>query len=86
MDGHHIRALRTLSWAVDRVYKRHITVNATGAVAAVLGEIGIPQSIMRGIAVISRAADLVGHIREEQLSPSAMHLWDVALQEIPYDG
>jgi len=30
-------------------------------VAALLGEIGVPVRVMRGIAVVSRAAGLVGH-------------------------
>ena len=41
---------------------------------------------MRGIAVVSRAAGLVGHIREEQLDPSARHIWDVVSDSLPYTG
>ena len=76
VPGRHITALKTLSLEVDRVYGRHITINATGAIAAVLGEIGIPQVVMRGIAVISRSAGLVGHILEERERPTARHIWE----------
>jgi citrate synthase len=41
---------------------------------------------MRGIAVVSRAAGLVGHIREEQLDPAARHIWDLASSGLPYSG
>ena len=82
----HVAALHELSAAVDEVYGRHITINATGASAALLGEIGLPQSIMRGVAVTSRAAGLVGHILEEQQRPSARHIWHLAESGIPYDG
>jgi citrate synthase len=86
VPGRHIRALRLLAQEVDAAWGRHLTINATGAVAALLGEIGIPQPVMRGIAVVSRAAGLVGHIREEQLDPSARTIWNAAADAIPYAG
>ncbi len=86
VPGRHIAALRALSAAVDRVFRRHITINATGAVAAVLGEIGLAREIMRGIAVISRAAGLVGHLREEQTCPGGRALWQAAAAALPYDS
>ena len=65
---------------------RPITLNATGAVAALLGEIGVPTNVMRGFAVISRAAGLVAHIVEEQNSPSGRFIWDTVEHAIPYVG
>lgn len=84
-DGRHIRALQALAAAVDQAYGRHLTINVTGAVAAVLGEIGIPPRIMRGLAVVSRCAGLVGHIHEEQQDPSARFIWDLTARNIPYE-
>lgn len=84
--GAHISALRQLATEVDVAWGRHLTINATGAIAALLGEIGVPREVMRGIAVVSRAAGLVGHIREEQLEPSARHIWEVVSGSIPYSG
>lgn len=84
VDGRHIAALKALSVEVDRAYGRHLTINATGAIAAVLGEIGIPQPIRRGIAVISRAAGLVGHILEERERPAARFIWDTVEHAIEY--
>ena len=86
MPGRHIRALRLLAAEVDAAWGRHLTINATGAIAALLGEIGVPREVMRGIAVVSRAAGLVGHIREEQLEPAARHMWDVVAENVPYAG
>jgi len=86
VPGRHIRALRLLAKEVDAAWGRHLTINATGAVAALLGEIGVPREVMRGIAVVSRSAGLVGHIREEQLQPSARHIWDVVSESVPYAG
>jgi citrate synthase len=36
------------------------------------------------VAVVSRAAGLVGHIREEQVDPAARQIWDAASSSIPY--
>lgn len=84
VPGHHINALRELSTAVDHVYGRHLTINATGATAALLGEINIPVGIMRGVAIISRSAGLVGHIGEEMRNPTAKHIWQMVETSIPY--
>ena len=50
-----------------------------------LGEIGFPQEVMRGVAVVSRAAGLVGHILEEQREPAARFIWDMAEHEVLYE-
>lgn len=86
LAGRHLQALQTLSRAVDTAAGRAITLNATGAVAALLGEIGVPTAVMRGFAVVSRAAGLVAHIVEEQHSPSGRFIWETVEQAIPFDG
>lgn len=83
LKGDKINALMTLSAAVDDVAGRPITINATGSVAALLGEIGVPTGVMRGFAVISRAAGLVAHIVEEQQSPSGRFIWDTVEHAMP---
>lgn len=85
VTGEHIAALRALSAAVDARFGKHLTINATGAIAALLGEIAIPASVMRGVAVISRSAGLVAHIAEEQKTPSMRYMWDLVEEGVPYD-
>ena len=84
--GRHVDAIRALSGAVDETYGKHITINATGAIAAALGDCGVPAPIMRGFALITRCAGLVGHIREEQEKPAMRALWEAADRAVPYDG
>lgn len=81
--GPHCEALALLSKAVDDGAGRAIPVNATGAIAAVLADAGIPTAIVRGIALISRCAGLVGHIREEQTAPAMRALWEGAEAAVP---
>lgn len=82
--GAHVAALHRLAAEVDAAYGRHITINATGAIAATLADCGIPPEIMRGFALIARCAGLVGHIREEQTDPAMAALWHAAEQAVPY--
>ncbi len=84
--GRHVEALRTLARAVDETYGKHITINATGAIAAVLGDCAVPAEIMRGFAVISRCAGLVGHVHEEQRKPAMRVIWEAGASAVPYDG
>jgi citrate synthase len=86
VSGPWISALMALSTAIDDVYGKHITINATGAIAACLGDCGIPAEIMRGFALITRCAGLVGHIHEEQHKPAMRAIWESAEAAVPYDG
>jgi citrate synthase len=82
--GPHIAALELLSAALDRALGRHLTINATGAVAAVLADVGMPAEIMRGFALIARCAGLVGHLHEEQQQPAMEKIWEAAERAVPY--
>jgi citrate synthase len=82
--GPHIAAIEILSAALDRALGRHLTINATGAVAAVLADVGVPAEIMRGFALIARCAGLVGHIHEEQQRPAMESIWEAAERAVPY--
>jgi citrate synthase len=86
IDKRPIEILKTLGHHVDQIYGKHLTINATGATAAILMGAGIPIGIMRGFAVISRAAGLVAHIMEEQQSPTGREIWDLVDKTIPYTG
>jgi len=84
ISGNSIAAMKTISSIVDETYGKHLTINATGAIAAVLMEIDVPVEIMRGFAVISRSAGLVAHINEEREKPTARKIWDITEENIPF--
>jgi citrate synthase len=86
VDGPHAALLLALSAALDEAKGRHVTINATGAVAAVLLDVGYPWNALRGFSLIARSAGLIGHILEETQRPTARLLWEMAEREIPYDG
>jgi citrate synthase len=82
--GRYVTLLETLGREVDAAFGRHITINATGAIAALLLEIGIPVAAMRAYSVVSRAGGLVGHLLEEQASHSGRAIWAAAKAAVPY--
>ena len=77
LSGRYVAALQLLAPEVDAAASRHVTINATGAVAAVLGDMNVPVPLMRGFAVLARAAGLISHIAEEQREPSGRFIWDL---------
>lgn len=84
--GAHVAAIESLGAAVDAVYGRHITINATGAIAAVLGDCGVPAEIARGFGLIARCAGLVGHLHEERHNPAMRAIWEAAERAVPYQA
>ena len=86
LAGPSAAALDLLAAAVSDAAGRPVVMNATAAVAALLLDAGLPAAILRGIALISRCAGLIGHIREEQLSPAMPALWHGAEAAVPYAG
>jgi citrate synthase len=82
--GRYIAALEALSAALDAAKHKHVTINATGSVAAVLADAGIPIAIMRGFALVARCAGLIGHVAEEQREPAMRSIWEAAERAVPY--
>ena len=82
--GKYVDALYAFSAEFDRKRGRHTTINATGAIAAILLEIGIDADVSRGVALVSRAAGLVGHVLEEKRTRSARVMADAVRKSVPY--
>jgi len=85
LDGKFVKLIHLLAEEVDRAYGRHLTVNATGAMATLLLEAGLPSGIMRTVSVIARAAGLAGHVAEEQQNPVGGRIWSSVDELIPYE-
>lgn len=75
-SGRHVQLMQLISEEATRAIGRELPVNATGAIGAILGELGIPWRVGRGVAVMARAIGLVGHIQEELEEPLAAEIWN----------
>ena len=69
VSGDYLNALEILEVSVQEVVNKPLVMNVSAVIAAVLGEAGVPASLMRGIVLIARCAGLVGHLYEDMNNP-----------------
>jgi len=80
--GRYVALLEAIAAVAEKRLNRNLPINATGAIGAVLSELGFPWRICRGVAIIGRAVGLVGHIAEEMRNPLALEIWERIDHEI----
>lgn len=85
VDGDYIEAMQLLEKSLQAATGKQLVTNISAAIAAVLGEAGIPASLMRGIVLTARCAGLVGHLHEEMSRPAAHDLWVGAQSSVDYE-
>jgi citrate synthase len=85
VEGDHIAAMQLLEKSLQEVTGKKLVTNISAAIAAVLGEAGVPAPLMRGIVLTARCAGLVGHLHEEMNRPAAHELWVGAQERVDYE-
>ncbi len=80
----YMQLLRALSAEVDSVKGRHVTINATGAIGALMLDIGVPVAAIRCFSVVARSAGLTAHLLEEKSNPVARTIWRESRKAVPY--
>ena len=80
--GRYVALLEAISAIAEKRLDRTLPINATGAIGAILSELGFPWRICRGVAIIGRAIGLVGHIAEEMRNPLAYEIYQRAEHEV----
>ena len=83
--GEHIKAMYLLETCLEENLGRKLPTNISAAIAAALGEAGIPGKIMRGIVLTARCGGLVGHLLEEMEDPSAGVMWNAIEDAVPFE-
>jgi citrate synthase len=83
--GQHLAALDLLEECLEQELGRKLPTNISAAIAAVLGEAGIPAAIMRGIILVARCGGLVGHLHEEITDPSGNIMWQAVQAAVPFE-
>lgn len=74
-SGPYIKLMKAIATEAERVTKKSLPINATGAVGAIACELGFDWRVCRGLGVIARAIGLVGHLLEESRQPMAAEVW-----------
>ncbi|HSP10171.1 MAG TPA: citryl-CoA lyase [Candidatus Dormibacteraeota bacterium] len=75
LSGRYVELIQLIAEEAGVAFGRDLPVNATGAIAALASELGIPWRVTRGLAVMARAIGLVAHIQEEIQDPTASEIW-----------
>ena len=73
--GIYVALMEAVAEEASRQFDRVLPINATGAIGALLCELGFDTRVARGLGAMARAVGLVGHIAEEMDHPMARELW-----------
>ena len=72
--GPHVRMARAFAACVDEIYARRLPLNVSGAIGAVMLDIGFPIEVMKGVPILARTAGIIAHLRDDVLSPMGFDL------------
>ena len=72
LRGPHLRLFEAIGRAHERVLGRRLPLNGAGVCGAALADLGLPVEMLRGFALLARAAGLLGQLAEERRRPIGM--------------
>lgn len=84
--GEHIRMLNVVLGLIPEIMGKALPVNVSGAIPAVMLDVGYPLAALKGIPILARTAGLIAHLKEESERPIGFVLANHAAQAIDYDG
>jgi citrate synthase len=70
--GPHLRLFDAIGRTHEQVLGRRLPLNGAGVCGAALADLGLPVEMLRGFALLARAAGLLGQIAEERRRPIGM--------------
>ena len=75
LRGPHLRLFEAIGRVHPQVLGRTLPLNGAGTCGAALADLGLPPELLRGFALLARAAGVLGHIAEEQRRPVGMDMY-----------
>lgn len=85
-SGPYVELLTAIRDVAQAEYDANLAINVTGAIGAGVLELGFDPMVARGVAIVARAAGLVGHINEEIEQPIGLDMWDAVEENVEYRG
>ncbi|MDH2413385.1 citryl-CoA lyase [Nocardioides sp. CER19] len=86
--GPHLRLYAAIGRVHEQVLGRRLPLNGAGVCGAALADLGLPVELLRGFALLARAAGLLGQLAEERRRPIGMDVYlavDRAATYVPPD-
>jgi len=75
LRGPHLRLFEAIGRVHAEVLGRTLPLNGAGVAGAALADLGLPPELLRGVALLARAAGLLGHLAEELRNPIAPRIY-----------
>ena len=75
LRGPHLRLFEAVGRVHEQVLGRHLPLNGAGVCGAALADLGLPIELLRGFALLARAAGLLGQLAEERRRPIGMDVY-----------
>lgn len=75
LRGPHLRLIEAIGRMSEKALGRKLPLNGAGVCGAALADLGLPTDLLRGFAVLARAAGLLGQIAEERRNPIGMDVY-----------
>jgi citrate synthase len=72
LRGPHLQLFEAIGRTHEQVLGRRLPLNGAGVCGAVLADLGLPVELLRGFALLARAAGLLGQLAEERRRPIGM--------------
>lgn len=75
LRGPHLRLFEAVGRVHPQVLGRRLPLNGAGVCGAALADLGLPVELLRGFALLARAAGLLGQLAEERRNPIGMDVY-----------
>ncbi len=75
LRGPHLRLFEAIGRVHPQVLGRKLPLNGAGVCGAALADLGLPTDLLRGFALLARAAGLLGQLAEERRRPIANQIY-----------
>jgi len=75
LKGPHLRLFEAIGRVHPQVLGRTLPLNGAGVCGAALADLGLPVELLRGFALLARAAGLLGQLAEERRNPIGMDVY-----------
>jgi citrate synthase len=85
VSGEHVERARALRDAVAEVWGKPLTMNVSLPIAAVMLDLGFPDSAVKAVPILARTAGLLAHLAEEREQPLGLQLARAAEEAVEYE-
>jgi citrate synthase len=85
-SGLHAEIAHAVERLLPQLVGKPLAMNVSGAIPAVLLDVGYPLLALKGVPILARTAGLIAHLLEEQQREIGFVLSHAAAQAIDYDG